>query len=78
MNLPIRIRLTVWYLIVLSITFLLFSVGMYLAMRGSIRRAVDAESVTPASPFPFQTCRMCLNASTAPIRLVPGNLEVLV
>jgi len=42
-NLPVRIRLTAWHLIVLSITFLVFSAGMYLAMRGSIHRAVDGE-----------------------------------
>jgi heavy metal sensor kinase len=42
-NLPVRIRLTTWYLLVLSITFLVFFAGIYFGMRTSIHRAVDGE-----------------------------------
>ena len=39
--LPIRVRLTVWYLGVVCLTYLLLSVGMYFGMRSAIQRSVD-------------------------------------
>ena len=39
--LPIRIRLTGWYLAVIGFTFMLSSLGMYLGMRSAIQRTVD-------------------------------------
>jgi heavy metal sensor kinase len=39
----IRIRLTAWYAAVLSVTFCLFGVGMFLAMQHSVNRAVDEQ-----------------------------------
>lgn len=41
--LPIRVRLTLWYLLVISLTFLLSSLGMYLGVRSAINRTVDSE-----------------------------------
>ena len=39
--LPIRVRLTGWYLAVIGFTFVLSSLGMYLGMRSAIQRTVD-------------------------------------
>jgi heavy metal sensor kinase len=39
--LPIRVRLTGWYLAVIGFTFVLSSLGMHLAMRSAIQRTVD-------------------------------------
>ena len=44
--LPIRVRLTAWYLAVISFTFLVSSVGMYLGMRASIHATVDRALAT--------------------------------
>lgn len=42
-RLPIRIRLTAWYLAVVSLTFLLLAIGMYFGVRGAIQRSVDRD-----------------------------------
>lgn len=39
--LPIRVRLTGWYLAVICFTFVLSSLGMYLGMRSAIQHTVD-------------------------------------
>jgi heavy metal sensor kinase len=39
--LPIRVRLTGWYLAVIGFTFVLSSIGMYLGMRSAIQHTVD-------------------------------------
>ena len=44
--LPIRVRLTAWYLTVMSVTFLASSVGMYVGMRASIHATVDKALAT--------------------------------
>ncbi len=36
-----RVRLTAWYFAVLAVTFILFGMGMFLAMRASVHAAVD-------------------------------------
>ena len=41
--LPIRLRLTAWYLTVLSITLSVCSFGMYFATKAAIHRAIDQE-----------------------------------
>lgn len=41
--LPIRLRLTAWYLAVLGMTLTLFSFGMYFAIQTAIHRAIDQE-----------------------------------
>ncbi len=43
--LPIRIRLTGWYLAVICFTFVLSSFGMYLGMRRAIQSSVDRQLV---------------------------------
>ena len=45
-RLPVRVRLTFWYLAVLVITFALISVGLLLALRSSVHQAVDEELTT--------------------------------
>ena len=40
-TLPVRVRLTAWYLAVVGLTFVLSAVGMYLGMRGAIEHSVD-------------------------------------
>jgi heavy metal sensor kinase len=40
--LPIRVRLTVWYLAVIGFTFMLSSLGMYFGMRTAIKHSVDS------------------------------------
>ncbi len=42
-TLPIRLRLTAWYLAVVGLTLTLFSLGMYFAMQTAVHRAIDQE-----------------------------------
>src|ERR1044072_6958515 len=49
--LPIRIRLTAWYFLVLAITFGVFAILAYAQMRQSIVSAVDAELRNRALEF---------------------------
>jgi hypothetical protein len=42
-SLPIRLRLTVWYTIVLAVTVCVLGLTMYFAMRQAIVVAVDAD-----------------------------------
>ena len=41
--LPIRVRLTGWYLAVICATFVLFSLGMYIGVRKAIENTVDSQ-----------------------------------
>jgi heavy metal sensor kinase len=50
-ELPIRIRLTAWYFLVLAITFGVFAILAYAQMRQSILSAVDAELRNRAQEF---------------------------